>query len=63
MLSPAVLASVLFLIISAPFMYKITNSIFGGLVKLSDPSGRPTVAGLVVHTFVFYVLFVTLRKI
>lgn len=62
MLHPAVLASVLFLIISAPFMYKITNSVLGGIVKLSDDSGRPTVAGLVVHTFVFYVLFMALRK-
>ena len=63
MLSPAVLASVLFLIISAPFMYKITNSIFGRVLRLSDDSGRPTVAGLVVHTLVFYVLFMALRKI
>ena len=45
---------VVFLIISAPMTYKITNGLLGGLVgKLADSSGCPTTVGLIVHSIVF----------
>jgi len=45
---------VLFLLITAPFTYKLTNSLLGGVVgKLADSSGCPTMLGLGVHTLVF----------
>lgn len=45
---------VVFLIISAPMTYKITNGLLGGLVgKLADSSGCPTTVGLIVHSVVF----------
>ena len=44
----------IFIIISLPFTYKLTNSILGNIIgKLADPSGCPTNLGLIVHTIVF----------
>ncbi len=51
----AILQSILvFLIVSAPMTYKITNGLLGGIVgKLADSSGCPTTVGLIVHSIVF----------
>lgn len=51
----ATLQSILvFLIVSMPFTYKITNSLLGGIVgKLADSSGVPTPTGLFIHSIVF----------
>jgi hypothetical protein len=43
-----------FLIISSPFTYKLTNGLLGGIIgKLADTSGCPTTLGLLVHSLVF----------
>jgi hypothetical protein len=45
---------VLFLLLSAPFTYRCTNSLLSGVVgRLADSSGCPTKLGLAVHTLVF----------
>lgn len=44
----------LFLLISAPFMYQFTDRFLGGILgKLAEPSGCPTGLGLLVHSVVF----------
>jgi hypothetical protein len=45
---------VLFLLVSAPFTYRCTNSLLSGVIgKLADASGCPTTLGLAVHALVF----------
>ena len=45
---------IVFLIVSLPFTYKITNSFLSGILgKLADPSGCPTPLGLFIHSIVF----------
>lgn len=53
-ISATIQSVILFLVISAPFTYKLTDGLLGGLVgKLADGSGCPTTTGLVVHAIVF----------
>ncbi len=53
-ISATIQSVIIFLIISAPFTYKITNSILGNIIgKLADSSGCPTTLGLIVHAIVF----------
>ena len=42
---------IIFIIVSLPFTYKLTNRLLGG--KLADASGCPTTLGLIVHALVF----------
>jgi hypothetical protein len=43
-----------FLIVSLPFTYKLTNSLLSGVLgKLADSSGCPTTLGLLIHSLVF----------
>lgn len=49
----SVFAVLLFLIVSLPQTYKLTNKIFK---NTSDEYGCPTMAGLAIHTVVFFVL-------
>jgi hypothetical protein len=45
---------IVFLLVSLPFTYKITNSLFSRILgKLADPSGCPTTLGLFIHAIVF----------
>ncbi len=45
---------IVFLLVSMPFTYKITNRLLGGIVgKLADSSGCPTGIGLLIHSIVF----------
>ena len=53
-ISATIQSVIIFLIISAPFTYKLTNSLLGNIIgKLADPSGCPTTLGLFVHAIVF----------
>lgn len=45
-------AALVFLVISSPFVYKLTDSLFGNLFKISV-NGCPTIAGLLLHTVVY----------
>ena len=46
-------AALIFLIISSPYMYNLTNKIFLGKLAMN---GCPTLLGLGVHTFVFFLI-------
>jgi hypothetical protein len=53
-ISATIQSIIVFLLVSLPFTYKITNSLLGGIIgRLVDPSGCPTMLGLVVHSLVF----------
>ena len=52
----SLVAGLLFLIIAAPFTFRLTDSLFGlfGLHVVED--GCPTIAGLLIHTVVFILI-------
>jgi hypothetical protein len=53
-LSAAVVAGLMFFIISNPVVYKLVDSLLGGLLgPIASPSGCPTTWGLIVHSTVF----------
>jgi hypothetical protein len=53
-ISATIQSIIVFLLVSLPFTYKITNSLLGGIIgRLADPSGCPTMLGLFVHSLVF----------
>jgi hypothetical protein len=54
-------SGILFLLISSPFMYKVTSSALGRWV--AGPGGSPTSAGLILHTVVFILISFLLMKI
>lgn len=53
-LQTALVAGLMFFIISNPMVYKIVDSLLGGLLgPIASPSGCPTTWGLIVHSAVF----------
>ena len=53
-LSGAIVAGLMFFIISNPIVYKLVDSLVGGLLgPIATPSGCPTTWGLIVHSAVF----------
>lgn len=48
--------TILFLIVSCPYVYLLVNAILSGLVKICDKKGCPTHAGLLVHAVGFTLL-------
>jgi hypothetical protein len=53
-ISATIQSMIIFIIISLPFTYKLTNSILGNIIgKLAEPSGCPTYLGLFIHAIVF----------
>jgi hypothetical protein len=53
-LSAAIVAGVMFFIISNPIVYKAVDGVLGGLLgPIASPSGCPTTWGLIVHSAVF----------
>jgi hypothetical protein len=53
-LSAAVLAGLMFFIISNPIIYRLVDDLTGHLLgPIATPSGCPTTWGLVVHSAVF----------
>jgi hypothetical protein len=50
----ALVAALMFFIISHPIVYKFIDSLIGGLLgTVASPSGCPTTWGLIVHSAVF----------
>ena len=47
---------ILFIIISFPLNYKLTNQLFKNIIKISSKDGCPTFYGLLIHTFIFLLL-------
>jgi hypothetical protein len=53
-LSATIQSIIVFIIVSLPFTYKLTNRLLGGIVgRLADSSGCPTTMGLFIHAIVF----------
>jgi hypothetical protein len=53
-ISATIQSIIIFIVVSLPFTYKLTNRILGGIIgKLADASGCPTGLGLFVHAIVF----------
>jgi hypothetical protein len=53
-ISATIQSIIVFLLISLPLTYRITNGLLGGIIgKLAEPSGCPTALGLFVHSIVF----------
>jgi hypothetical protein len=53
-ISATIQSIIVFIIVSLPFTYKLTNRLLGGFVgKLADASGCPTGLGLFIHALVF----------
>jgi uncharacterized membrane protein (DUF106 family) len=52
--STAVIAGLLFFVVSSPIVYKLVDKILGRLVgPIASSSGCPTTLGLLVHSAVF----------
>ena len=53
-LSAALVAGLMFFIISNPVVYKLVDTLVGGLLgPIATPTGCPTTWGLIVHSAVF----------
>ena len=53
-LKEALLAGVIFFIISNPMVYKLVDNLVGSILgRIASPSGCPTNWGLIVHSAVF----------
>jgi uncharacterized membrane protein (DUF106 family) len=53
-LKAALVAAMMFFIISNPTVYKLVDKLLGGLLgPIASPSGCPTTWGLIVHSAVF----------
>jgi hypothetical protein len=53
----SIIGGILFLIVSMPSMYDLTNMVGKRMGIEYATKGGPTVAGLIVHTIVFILLF------
>lgn len=55
--------ALLFIIISSPVLYKLTNQLFGPLgLRTSDTAGKASNLGVVVHAAVFTLLLAFTAK-
>ncbi len=53
-LKAALVAGLMFFIVSNPMVYKIVDGLLGGILgPIASPSGCPTTWGLIVHSAVF----------
>jgi len=55
-LKAAIVAGIMFFIISNPIVYKAVDGVVGGMLgPIASPGGCPTTWGLIVHSAVFAV--------
>ena len=53
----SIFSAFIFVLVSIPCTYKITQRIFGGFLgQIADANGCPTTRGLVLHTLVYLLL-------
>jgi len=50
------ITTIIFLVIANPYTYILVNTLLGKLVKITNPVGCPTIAGLLLHAVVFTLL-------
>ena len=49
-------SALIFFFVSSPMMYQFIQRIYGAYVNISDTNGCPTNSGLLLHTFIFFIL-------
>lgn len=49
-------SGLIFLLLITPFMFNLTQKLFGGFITIADYNGHPTTAGMVLHAIVFVVI-------
>jgi hypothetical protein len=53
-ISATIQCIILFILVSMPMTYKLTNRLFGGMIgSLADSHGCPTGLGIFIHSLVF----------
>lgn len=52
----SLLAALIFVVVSLPWTYELTNKIFGKWMRTMDSHGCPTTFGLAIHTIVFFLI-------
>ena len=53
----SIFSAFIFVLVSIPCTYKITQKIFGGILgQIADTNGCPTMRGLALHTLVYILL-------
>jgi hypothetical protein len=53
----SIFSAFIFVLVSIPCTYKLTQKIFGGILgQIADASGCPTTRGLTLHTLVYLLL-------
>jgi len=53
----SIFSAFIFLLVSIPCTYKLTQKIFGGFLgQIADTNGCPTTRGLALHTLVYILL-------
>jgi hypothetical protein len=57
------ISALAFFIVANPELYKMTQSIFGGLFMVAHPMGAATPMGLVLHTVVFFCVMLGLMMV
>lgn len=57
------ISALAFFIVANPELYKMTQSLFGGLFMVAHPMGAATPAGLVLHTVVFFLVMLGLMMV
>jgi hypothetical protein len=57
------ISALAFFIVANPELYKMTQSLFGGLFMVAHPMGAATPAGLVLHTVVFFCVMLGLMMV
>ena len=54
-------SALIFFFVSSPVIYQIANKIFGHHFNIAEANGCPTNSGLLLHTFIFFVIiFITM---
>jgi hypothetical protein len=64
----SLIAGLVFLVVSAPFTYKLVNSLTSAVgLNIADSEGCPNLVGLLIHTLVFVLvvyglMFIPMKK-
>ena len=59
----SIIVALLFIVLSMPFMYKLTNIVFSKVNLITMQGNAPTMQGIVLHGVVAGVLYMILVKI
>lgn len=55
-LQASIMAGALFAVVGSPQLYGLMQSLLGGLFRVADAGGAPTLAGLLLHAVVYGLL-------